>query len=167
MFKISCFFSLHGGCFHWESVEKLIKDHTVPLFLISLTMQFLALFKGWIWLVRGTTHHWLLTRAGYGMIKVMPDWLMTSYTVSWLADPQISFDMPSRRKSLKGSGGKGPQWSHHVTSIPSMSGRRVRTWQLIETSSEPQEWPWEAGCRDHRRCSGRRPGEAGKQSSLN
>lgn len=43
------------------------------------------------------------------MIKVVPDWLMTSYTVSWLVDPQISFDMPGRRKSLKGSGGKGPR----------------------------------------------------------
>lgn len=63
VFKIICFFILQGEGFRWESVEKLIKNHIVPLFLISLTMQLFALFKGLIWLVRGTTHPWLLTRA--------------------------------------------------------------------------------------------------------
>jgi hypothetical protein len=34
--------------------------------------------------------------------------LMTLYASSRLGDPQIAFDMPGRRKSLKGSGGEGP-----------------------------------------------------------
>lgn len=45
LFKINCFFILQGKCFRWESVEKLIKNYIVPLFLISLTLQLLALFK--------------------------------------------------------------------------------------------------------------------------